>query len=55
MYGETEADLDKILKVLITRGEEMARKLVIMGCNSEDAKNLTLLTLYDVAILIGML
>ena len=55
MYGETEADLDKILKVLITRGEEMARKLVIMGCNSEDAKNLTLLTLYDVATLIGML
>ena len=55
MYGETEAELDKSLKVPIKRGEEMARRLITMGCNFEDAKNLTLLTLYDVAILIGIL
>ena len=54
MYGETEAELDKSLKVPIKRGEEMTRRLITMGCNMEDAKNLTLLTLYDVAILIGM-
>jgi len=54
MYGETEAELNESLEVPIKRGEEMARKLVTMGCNIEVAKNLTLLTLYDVAILIGM-
>ncbi|PUU80835.1 hypothetical protein B9Z19DRAFT_1020740 [Tuber borchii] len=52
MYGETELELDQSLKVPIKRGEEMARRLITMGCNTEDAKNLTLLTLYDVAILI---
>ncbi|PUU80836.1 hypothetical protein B9Z19DRAFT_973456 [Tuber borchii] len=52
MYGETEVELDKSLKVPITKGVEMARKLVGMGCNIEVAKNLTLLTLYDVAVLI---
>ena len=54
MYGETEAELDKCLEVPTKRGEEMARKLIAMGCDIEVAKNLTLLTLYDVAILIGM-
>ena len=54
MYGETEAELDESLKVPITKGVEMARKLVGMGCNIEVAKNLTVLTLYDVAILMGM-
>ena len=56
MYGETEAELDKSLKVPITKGVEMARKLVEMGCNIEDAKHLTVLTLYNVvvAVLIGM-
>jgi len=55
MYGGTEVELDKNLKMPIERGEEMVRKLVTdMGCPLEIAKNLTLLTLYDVAILIGM-
>ena len=55
MYGKTEAELDKCLKAAIERGEEMVRRLIMMGCNIEVAKDLTLLTLYDVAILIGML
>ena len=55
MYGETELELDRNLKVQIKKGEEMARNLIRMGCNIEVAKNLTLLTLHDVAILIGML
>ena len=55
MYGKTEAELDESLRAPIKRGEEMARKLVNeMGCNSMVAKDLTVLTLYDVAILIGM-
>ena len=55
MYGETEAELDKSLRAPIEKGVEMARKLVSeMGCNVEIAKDLTVLTLYDVAILIGM-
>ena len=55
MYGETGAELDKSLKVPIKRGEEMVRKLVEdMGCPLEIAKDLTVLTLYDMAILIGM-
>ncbi|PUU80848.1 hypothetical protein B9Z19DRAFT_973300 [Tuber borchii] len=52
MYGETEAELDESLEVPIKRGEEMARKLITMGCNIEIAKNLALLTLYDVTVLI---
>jgi len=55
MYGETELELDKNLKAQIKKGEEMARNLIKMGRNNEVTKNLTLLTLYDVAILIGML
>ena len=55
MYGETEAELDKSLRAPIEKGVEMARKLVSeMGCSVEIAKDLTVLTLYDVAILIGM-
>ena len=55
MYGGTEAELDKSLRAPIEKGVEMARKLVSeMGCNVEIAKDLTVLTLYDVAILIGM-
>ena len=54
MYGETEAELDKSLEAPTKRGEEMAGKLITMGCNIEVAKNLTLLTLYDVIMLIGM-
>ena len=54
MYGETEAELDKSLWAPSKRGEEMARKLINeMGCAAEVAKDLTVLTLYDVAILIG--
>jgi len=54
MYGGTEAELDKNLKMPIERGEEMARKLITdMGCPYGIAKDLTALTLYDVAILIG--
>jgi len=56
MYGRTKEELDRSLKVPIKRGEEMARKLVTeMGCWPEIARDLTVLTLYDVAILIGKL
>ena len=55
MYGETEEELGKCLKALIEQGEEMARRLIDnMGCAAAVAKELTVLTLYDVAILIGM-
>ena len=55
MYGETEDDLNKNLEAPIKRGEEMVRKLITeMECRREVAKDLTVLTLYDVAILIGM-
>ncbi|PUU79846.1 hypothetical protein B9Z19DRAFT_1045931 [Tuber borchii] len=53
IYPGDDAELDKILKAPTERGEEMARKLVMeMGCSGEIAKDLTVLTLYDVAILI---
>ncbi|KAG0128936.1 hypothetical protein HOY82DRAFT_506254 [Tuber indicum] len=53
MYGRTEAELNTSLEVPIQRGEEMAGKLIReMGCSYEVAKDLTVLTLYDVAILI---
>ncbi|PUU80831.1 hypothetical protein B9Z19DRAFT_1106808 [Tuber borchii] len=53
MYGETEDELNKNLEAPIKRGEEMARKLITeMGCSREVAKDLAVLTLYDVAILI---
>jgi len=56
MYGETEAELDESLRTSIERGEDMARKLINeMGCRLEAAIELTVLTLYDVAILIGVL
>jgi len=55
MYGETEDELNKSLEMPIKRGEEMARKLVTeMGCSRKVAIDLTVLTLYDVAILICM-
>ena len=55
MYGETEEELNENLKGQIEKGEEMARKLITeMDCTPEVAKDLTVLTLYDVAILIGM-
>ena len=55
MYGEEENELNKNLEGPVRRGEEMARKLIMeMGCGREVAKELTVLTLYDVAILIGM-
>ncbi|PUU79858.1 hypothetical protein B9Z19DRAFT_1045955 [Tuber borchii] len=53
MYGETEEELNKSLEAPIKRGEEMARKLITeMGCSREIAIDLTVLALYDVAILI---
>lgn len=55
MYGGEEAELDKRLKEPIKTGEEMAEKLIGKGCPRVIAKDLTVLTLYDVAILIGML
>ena len=56
MYGGTESQLDESLKVPIKRGEEMMRKLIMeMGFSREIATDLTVLTLYDMAILIGML
>ena len=55
MYGETEDELNKSLEAPIKRGEEMARKLVMeMECPGEVAEELSVLTVYDVAILIGM-
>ena len=55
MYGETEEKLNKSLEAPIKRGEEMARKLITeMGCSREIAIDLTVLALYDVAILIRM-
>lgn len=55
MYGETEAELNQGLKSPIIKGETMARMLIAeMGCPRAIAKDLTVLTLYDVAILIGM-
>jgi len=55
MYGETQDELSKSLEVPIKMGEEMAGKLVEeMGCGPQVAKDLTVLTLYDVTILIGM-
>ena len=54
MYGETEAELNTSLERPVNRGEEMVRKLVTeMGCPCLIAKDLTVLTLYDLAILIG--
>ena len=55
MYGETEEELNKSLEAPIRRGEEMTRKLITeMGCSREIAIDLTVLALYDVAILIRM-
>jgi len=55
IYGETDPELDKSLKAPIEKGEEMARKLITeMGCPPDIAQDLAVLTLYDVAILIGM-
>jgi len=55
MYGKTQDELDKSLEDPIRRGEEMARKLITeMECGVEMAKDLTVLTLYDLAILIGI-
>ena len=53
-YGR-EAELDEKLEEQIEKGEKMARRLITeMECKPEVAKDLTVLTLYDVAILIGM-
>ena len=55
MYGETEDELDKNLESPIKRGEEMANRLITeMRCPRAIAKDLAVLTLYDVAILICM-
>ena len=54
MYGETREEQNRRLKGPIKMGEEMAIKLITeMGCTGEVAKDLTVLTLYDVAILVG--
>ncbi|KAG0641321.1 hypothetical protein HOY80DRAFT_1113316 [Tuber brumale] len=53
MYGKTEVEWNKTLEAQIKRGEEMARKLIReMECSYEVALDLTVLTLYDVVILI---
>ncbi|PUU80825.1 hypothetical protein B9Z19DRAFT_682455 [Tuber borchii] len=52
IYGETERVLGRRLEAPTKKGVEMAKKLIEMGCNPEVAKDLTVLTLYDVAILI---
>ena len=54
MYGEPGDGQNRNLEVPIRVGEEMARNLITkMGCPGEVAKDLTVLTLYNVAILIG--
>ena len=53
IYGRT--DLDGTLRMQIKKGVEMVRSLTSeMACDRETAKDLTVLTLYNVAILIGM-
>lgn len=55
IYGRTESDLDRTLEAPIKKGVEMVRSLMSeMACDRETAKDLTVLTLYNVAILIGM-
>jgi len=55
MYGNTEDELSISLEAPIKRGEEMARKLIMeMECYPELAMDLIVLTLYDMAILIGL-
>lgn len=55
MYGTTEDQLNKSLEEPIKRAEQMAGRLIEeMGCSAMVANDLTVLTLYDVAILIGM-
>ena len=54
MYGEAGDERNRRLKGPIKMGEKMAQKLIMeMGCTGEVAEDLTVLTLYDVAILIG--
>ncbi|PUU80842.1 hypothetical protein B9Z19DRAFT_683156 [Tuber borchii] len=53
IYGETGPELDNRLESRIEKGVEMAKKLIReMGCPFRIAIDLTVLTLYDVAILI---
>jgi len=55
IYSGEESELEKILKDPIKKGVEMARQLIQEEkCSFEIAKDLTVLTLYDIAILIGM-
>ena len=55
IYSGEESELEKILKDPIKNGVEMARQLIQEEkCSFEIAKDLTVLTLYDIAILIGM-
>ena len=54
MYGQPGGEQNGKLEGPIRKGEEMAKILIReMGCTGEVAKDLTVLTLYDVAILIG--
>jgi len=54
MYGEAGDEQNRRLEGPTKMGGEMARKLITeMRCTGEVAKELTVLTLYDVAILIG--
>lgn len=55
IYGEAGDELDYNLEEPIKKGEEMAKILIArMGCPRPIAKDLTVLTLYDVIIFIGM-
>ena len=51
---KTKGPLYQGLEGSIKKGEKMVSKLVEMGCCVEVAIDLTVLTLFDVAILIGM-
>lgn len=56
MYGKAGDGPNRGLKMTIRTGVEMATKLITeMGCPPGVAKDLSVLTLYDVAILIGMI
>ena len=52
--GKTAEPLDKDLEGWVENGKEIVRTLKEMGCSYEVAIELTSLTFYNVAILIGM-
>ena len=54
IYGKTTEPLDKDMEGWIEKGEKIVEKLKEIKCSDEVAIELTSLTFYNVAILIGM-